>query len=95
MTLHHKLDDEAIARMIEVGRQNENGELNIWFGFRHGESVVTCSTVGKCGVRISERSIKKNYQLIVNFIIICTYICNMSKVFCTGALSRITSKIKN
>lgn len=51
---------EAIARMIEAVRQNENGELKIWFDFSHAESVMAGSRVGKCGVKISKRSIKIN-----------------------------------
>lgn len=58
LTLHHKVHGEPIARMTEVERQNKNGGLKIWFDFRHAIPVITCSTVGKGGVRISERSIK-------------------------------------
>lgn len=54
---HHKVHGEPIARMTEVGRQNENGGLKVWLDFRHAKAVITCSTVRKRGVRISERSI--------------------------------------
>lgn len=51
------IDGEPTARIIEIGRQNKNGGLKIWFDFRHAKPVITCSTVGKRGVRLSETSI--------------------------------------
>lgn len=60
LSLQDKVHGEPSATMSAVGRQNENRRLKMWFDFRHTKSVISCSTVRKCEVRISKRCIIKN-----------------------------------
>ena len=60
LTLHRQVHGEVIARSIEAGRQNENGELQIWLDFRHAKTFITCSTGKNVKLELVKSIIKNN-----------------------------------